>query len=757
MSSDTPRDPLLDAALAASDGRVGADAKSLDGDQQRVMANLHRLAGLKNSFAGTVGADAEKADEDGTAMPAQWGHLRIVAEIGRGSFGIVYRAFDPVLQREVALKLRPNGDRSPQDAAGYIDEARRLARVRHPNVLAVHGADVSDGRVGLWSDLLEGKTLEQVLHAQGTLDATTIRQIARQLAAALTAIHEARLVHGDIKASNVMHCDEQVVLMDFGAGGEIGRRPRYGSPASMAPELWRGETASAASDVYSLGAMLHQLATGELPGRGNPDKSTMLHAQTLTIRRLRKKLGSPTGRLIETMLAPDPQRRPSAQSVGAQLGHIESLPRRRRQWAAQAAVILSLAAGLVASLIGLQRVREAQRGAEALTNFIVDSVHNIAPESQHGPATLTSLFRYMGAHAERELSGFPQALARVWLVIGQGMVQSGQLQNGLQLARRGTQWLDRHAPNMLSDRAGAHDVLAKLLQKDRQPVAAEREARLSLALFMQLPASDERTLQVIRVRTLLGNVLTDSGHWREGAAAHRRILADRTRLLGANSPALAVDYYNLGNVLQRLNQVEQARRAYRRAAKLIPSPRSGVPDVHALYVQQGLAACELNLGHLQRARNMLQQIRQGYLQHYPADHVTVLHASALLAEVERRAGHPGKALDMMRALPAKTFDAANARLLLVHVLIDNARYDEARNAAVPLDARFRRSHDPRKPYVPALLRWLDYRLGGDPGAARAAIDKALSAMRADGYDGLREATELTTWRAVLTAQSPGSS
>lgn len=749
MSSDARRDPLLDAALAASDGRIEDDDESLHGDGQRVMTNLHRLAGLKNAFAGDSDADSNASGEHTATTPGLWGHLHILAEIGRGSFGVVYRAFDPVLQREVALKLRAEDDATAQDSAGYIEEARRLARVRHPGVLAVHGADVNDGRVGLWSDLLDGRTLEQLLRERGGLDAVAVRDIAAQMTAALGAIHEAGLVHGDVKSGNVMLCGRRIVLMDFGAGAEIGHRPRYGSPATMSPELLRGEPASPASDIYSLGAMLHQLATGELPDAAIANKAGPANVTKLATRRLRKKLGGPTARLIESMLARRPQQRPDPKSIGASLQHIENIPKRRRRRIALAAVILSLAGGLIASLIALQRVREARRGAEALTNFIVDSVHNIQPEHQHGPATLAALFGYMGDHAQRELADFPQALARVWLVVGEGVSEYGQPERGLQLARRGTQWLDAHAPNSLNDRANAHDILAILLSKAHRARAAETEARTSIALSLQRPPSHDRSLQVIQVRTLLGNLLNETGAWREAAAMHRQILADRTSLLGADSPALAVDYYNLGNILQRLNRIREALAAYRHAGALIHTPPGTAPGVHALYVQQGLAGCELAMGRLDRARQMLQRIRRGYLQHYPADHVTVLHASVLLAEVDRRAGHARAALDAMRALPDKAFDTSNARLRLVHALIDNARYDEARSAALPLHDLFERGHDPRTPYLPALLAWLDYRRGGDPGAARTAIDKALTTIHASGYDQLAEAAELTRWRTQL--------
>ena len=170
-----------------------------------------------------------------------------------------------------------------------------------------------------------------------------------------------------------------------------------------------------------------------------------------------------------------------------------------------------------------------------------------------------------------------------------------------------------------------------------------------------------------------------------------------------------------------------------------------------LFVQQGLAGCELDLGHLERARKMFLDIRQGYLHHYPPGHRTVLNVSVQLAEIERRSGHAQEALRMLRALPDKIFDTINARLSLVHALIDNSRYDDARAAALPLQAQMQRARDPRAAYLPALLAWLDYRAGGDVAPARRAIDDALQGMRAAGYGELREAAELARWHDTLSA------
>ena len=110
-----------------------------------------------------------------------------------GAFGVVYRAWDPQLRREVALKiLRQKPARSLEPTASpLIDEGRAAARIRHPHVVTVHGIDVHDGQVGLWMELIAGKSLEYLLERHGPLSPPELTRLARELGAALAAVHAA--------------------------------------------------------------------------------------------------------------------------------------------------------------------------------------------------------------------------------------------------------------------------------------------------------------------------------------------------------------------------------------------------------------------------------------------------------------------------------------------------------------------------------------------------------------------------------------
>ncbi len=208
--------------------------------------------------------------------PAQWGPLTITGVIGRGRFGTVYRARDPRLDRPVALKLlRQRTEPSDVSESIAVDEGKLMARIRHPNVVTVYGAERIAGRVGLWMELVEGRTLEQEIRARGPMPWREACRIGIDLCGALTAVHRAGLLHRDLKAQNVLRePDGRVVLADFGAGRALSAEAAgphvdiAGTPLYLAPEIYNGGTAAAAADVYSLGVLLFHLVTASYPVRG---------------------------------------------------------------------------------------------------------------------------------------------------------------------------------------------------------------------------------------------------------------------------------------------------------------------------------------------------------------------------------------------------------------------------------------------------------------------------------------------------------
>lgn len=202
------------------------------------------------------------AVEDGP----MWGPLQVGELLGEGGFGHTHLAFDPMLRREVALKRAHQGE-AEVSLRAWIEEARRLARVRHPNVLSIYGARIYEGQAGIWTELIDGRSLSEVVRASGAMSASEATTIGIDLCSALSAVHQAGLVHGDVKPGNVLReRGGRIVLLDFGSSRELGNaRLQAGSPAFLAPELVAGESATIRSDIYALGVTLYFLVTGEYP------------------------------------------------------------------------------------------------------------------------------------------------------------------------------------------------------------------------------------------------------------------------------------------------------------------------------------------------------------------------------------------------------------------------------------------------------------------------------------------------------------
>lgn len=266
-------------------------------------------------------------DEDGTPSPSlfpdkasgddptTWGHLSVRGRLASGAFGRIYRAHDPQLNREVALKLLHGDIPALRPVDRLLAEARTLARVHHPNVVTVYGADVRDGRAGLWMELVDGRTLEAWLHAHGTMGRGEASAVAIDLCRALAAVHGAGLVHGDVKAQNVMReHGGRIVLMDFGAGRVQGTDAPgvSGTPMYLAPEVLAGEPPTPRSDLYSLGVLLFHLLTAAYPYTGEDlDGLRAAHADgTRTwLRDLRPDLPERLVQSIERAIDADPARR----------------------------------------------------------------------------------------------------------------------------------------------------------------------------------------------------------------------------------------------------------------------------------------------------------------------------------------------------------------------------------------------------------------------------------------------------------------
>jgi len=195
-----------------------------------------------------------------------------------------------------------------------LTEARSLARIRHANVVTVHGADQDDEHIGIWMEFIEGQTLAAMVRARGPLSAHEVSGIGGDLCHALSALHAAGLLHRDIKPHNVMReTGGRIVLMDFSGAQALLSEERAGTfsgtPLFMAPELFEGRDATPATDIYSLGVLLFFLLTGTVPVEGTSVaalKTAHAHGTRKRLLDLRADLPGGIVNVVERATDPDP-------------------------------------------------------------------------------------------------------------------------------------------------------------------------------------------------------------------------------------------------------------------------------------------------------------------------------------------------------------------------------------------------------------------------------------------------------------------
>jgi serine/threonine-protein kinase len=291
----------------------------------------------------------------------RWGTLAIQEQIGHGTFGDVYRARDAALDRDVALKLV---DHTPSATAP--DEGRLLARVRHSNVVTVHGAAVHDGRYGIWMEFIRGRTLAAIVREHGPLAAEDVTAIGIDVCRALTAVHASGLLHGDIKPQNVMREEGgRIVVMDFGTGRVVtdgaARDRLAGTPLYLAPEVLTGAAPDVRADLYSAGVLLYYLLTGAHPVEGRTlDEVRAAHASgaRTPVRSRRPEMPRLLAAIIDRATAVEPSTRfESAAAFDRALR--ESSATRSRAFSKRHATLIArgIAAALLVSAFALLATR----------------------------------------------------------------------------------------------------------------------------------------------------------------------------------------------------------------------------------------------------------------------------------------------------------------------------------------------------------------------------------------------------------------
>ena len=324
---------------------------------------LADLAGLEDSrVAAADGAVEQRPLSAGDRVD----HFEIVGNLGRGAMGEVYEARDTKLDRRVALKVvQPGLLGSAEAIARFGREAKATARFNHPNIVTIHAVGEHLGQPYVALELLEGETLQQRVE-RGALPQGEAIATARSIAEALAEAHRHGVLHRDLKPGNV-HVDRggRVRVLDFGLAKLLDEPVKTsatdsntddvdafetratavtGTPAYMAPEQWRGEPTDAATDVWALGLILHQMLTGRHPYAGLDARGLAAEVSSdRPVPRLRStEVPSWLIGLAEACVAKRPAERPSTAAVIERLGAGEAVRPTRARMVLGVAVLLAL-------------------------------------------------------------------------------------------------------------------------------------------------------------------------------------------------------------------------------------------------------------------------------------------------------------------------------------------------------------------------------------------------------------------------------
>ncbi|MEE9167497.1 MAG: protein kinase [Candidatus Neomarinimicrobiota bacterium] len=320
-------------------------------------------------------------------------HYGILEELGRGGMGVVYKAEDTKLKRAVALKFLPHHLlASEDDRVRFLHEAQAASALGHPNIMTIHEIDEVDEETFIVMEYVEGETLKDKLE-KGPFKTKEVLKIAISVADGLNAAHNQEIVHRDIKSENIMISKDGLVkIMDFGLARRKGETrvtkegSTLGTLAYMSPEQAEGSEVDHRSDLFSFGVVMYEMATGQLPFKGEHDAAILyaiVNEAPLPVSTLNPNIPNELDRIIHKALEKDPEDRyQHADDLAADLKKLKKdietgktttittaipVPRVEEKKPVRRAPAYILAAAVVAVLLifGIQRL--LKRGVEPIT------------------------------------------------------------------------------------------------------------------------------------------------------------------------------------------------------------------------------------------------------------------------------------------------------------------------------------------------------------------------------------------------------
>jgi len=250
------------------------------------------------------------------------GRYQILEELGRGGMGIVYKAEDSKLKRTVALKfLPPELTHIPDIKERFMREAQTAASLDHPNICTVHEFDEAEEKTFISMAYIKGQSLKKKIDS-GPLELDEALKIATQVTEGLQEAHKKGVIHRDIKSANIMMDErDQAKIMDFGLARMAGKTmltqegTTMGTIAYMSPEQARGEEVDHRSDIWSLGVVLYEMLSGELPFKGDREASilySVVHEEPKPLKEIKRDLPTEMTQIIQRALKKKPGSRYSS-------------------------------------------------------------------------------------------------------------------------------------------------------------------------------------------------------------------------------------------------------------------------------------------------------------------------------------------------------------------------------------------------------------------------------------------------------------
>jgi serine/threonine protein kinase/Flp pilus assembly protein TadD len=548
-----------------------------------------------------------RAHQPLAAQERQVGNYTLLAEIGRGGMGVVYKAWQNGTNRLVALKMILAGEfAGDEEIARFRIEGEAAASLQHPNIVQIYEVGEQDGRSFFSLEFVEGSTLEKCL-ARSPLSARQAAQLLETVARAVQYAHERGIVHRDLKPANILLSADRIPkITDFGLAkrlqGQVGRTETgaiLGTPSYMAPEQALGQSRAIgpAADVYALGAILYEMLTGRPPFKGASILDTLEQVrfqEPIPPRRLQPKVPRDLETICLKALQKEPRKRyASAEALAEDVRRFlagkpiqarpVSVPERLWRWSRRnpvvaillAAFILSVTGSLVGLTILWQRAEAARLRSEKNSQLAAKAIHRFYTEVGQSEE--------LKAHDLEELR---QKLLRMAKEFYEEL-----------LAEPGTE------PHIQAERAQAYWRLADLtsiMESKAQAIGLHEQA---LAIFAELarqyPHEWQYQRDLARTHLYLGPLYADTKNTAKAEQTFERALelfgqlpAD-VRQTAEHQGQLAEIYNNQGQLYQLRDKVK-ARQAHEQAQKIRSQLVAEYPTV-ADY-QRDLAITHTNLG-----------------------------------------------------------------------------------------------------------------------------------------------------------------